>query len=277
MRLRIPLSVAVVGALLLGGAATGTTRATWTDSVDLAASAMSSGSMGLTAAASDGSLSVPRGGSGTVMVTVNDTSSAAAKNLRQRVTATVGESLPTGITATLTTVDAGRCTGTPQGPVDLTPGGSLTTCVTVAATSGTSAASATVTVGVSGAQVRGGTVAGWTTPTQTVTVPVTVQGFGAPVLVCSPGPQGNGSYEFSWAGLPDATSYWIRAATADSGYQLVGVRGASTTSFTLTLEQNETVLVHVVALSSSWQLGTSNVLRIRRNGNSSNFSCEDLG
>jgi hypothetical protein len=49
MNLRIPFAVTVVGALFVGGATTGTTLASWVDSESLAGTAVSSGTISLTA------------------------------------------------------------------------------------------------------------------------------------------------------------------------------------------------------------------------------------
>lgn len=279
MHARIPFAVAVVGVLLVGGATTGTTRAAWADGADLQAASVGSGTMGNAAAASPTGLTVQRGGSATSRVAVTDTSGPAAPNLRQRITPSLTGSLPTGVTATLTTVGGGgACTGTPQGPVVLTAGGSLTTCVTVAAAPTSTATSAIVTVAIDGTQELGGSAPGWSTPTRTVSIPVTIQGP-APVLSCSPGAGAGGVFVFSWLAVPGVLSYQVQTSGDGTGFGLTLTVNAGPSSHThaALLAKNDVLYVRVVATATGGGVATSNVLRLERRGNSSNVDCEDLG
>lgn len=278
---RIPLIVAVVGALLVGGATTGTTRASWTDGANLQPAAVGSGSMGNTASASPTSLTVQRGSSATSRVTVTDTSSAAAKNLQQRITPTLTGSLPSGVTATLTTVGGGgACTGTSQGPVVLVPGGSFSSCVTVTASSSSTASSATVTVSIDGVQVRGGTASGWSSPTRTLNIPVTIQSSVLPpAITCAPGQGVGGAFAFSWLSVPGATSYQVEASGDGTSFGVSASLGIGPSSYThlVLLEKNEVLYVRVVATGAGGAVAVSNTLLLERRGNSSNVDCEDQG
>ena len=200
-------------------------------------------------------------------MTVTDTSSPTAKNLRQRVTPTLTGAQP-GITPSLTTATANGCTATPQGAVDLAPGGSFTTCVTVSTSATSTATKATLQLSYSGAQVRGTTVAGWTTAAQTVTVPVTIA-VTAPVLDCSPGKaNGQGNYTFSWSAITGATSYKVYAAATQNGtYSLAGTVSGSQTQSSATLERNETRYVRVTAVVGATESARSNAIWLQRRGN----------
>lgn len=263
---RTLLLAAVVGVLLIGGAVTGGTHASWVSRASLQAAGVTSATMGLGATASPTTLSVERGSAATTRVTVNDTSSTAARNLRQRVTPTLTGSLPTGITARLITATANGCAATAQGAVDLAPGGSFTTCVTVAASASSTATSASVRLSYSGAQVRGTTVAGWTTAAQTVTVPVTIA-VSPPVLDCTPGnANGQGNYTFSWSAVTGATAYGIyRGNTQNGTYSLVGTVSGSQTQVSATLERNESGFVRVTAVVGGTEGARSNAIRLQRN------------
>ncbi|MBD3924193.1 hypothetical protein IEZ26_06135 [Nocardioides cavernae] len=262
---RTLLLAAVVGVLLIGGATTGGTHASWVSRANLQTAGVSSATMGLGATASPTTLEVERGSTESTRVTVTDTSSTAARNLRQRATPTLTGSLPTGITASLTTATANGCTATAQGAVDLAPGGSFTTCVTVSASASTTATSATVRLSYSGAQVRGTTVAGWTTAAQTVTVPVTIV-VTEPVLDCSPGnANGQGSYTFSWSAITGATAYrFYRATTQNGTYSLAGTVPGSQTQVSTTLDRGESGFVRVTAVVGGTESARSNAIRLQR-------------
>ncbi len=210
MNHRIPLIVAVVGALLVGGATTGSTRASWVDQVNLPTHAVGSGEMTRTGVAAPTSLSVTKGLTATTKVTATNSSPAAAKNLVQRITPTVSVSTTpgsaTGVTASLTTTNSGgTCTGTAQGPVSTTAGQNFVFCVNVSATAGTTATAATVTVTLSGQQMRNGNPQGWNS-SQTVTVPVTVLAPTppTPVLTCV---EIGSDARVSWTEVPGTTYY----------------------------------------------------------------------
>lgn len=265
MSSRTLLLAAVVGVLLIGGAVTGGTHASWVSRANLQAAGVTSATMGLGAAASPTTLAVVRGSSASARVTVDDTSSTAARNLRQRVTPTLTGSLPGGITAILTTATASGCAATAQGVVDLAPGGSFTTCVTVSATASSTATSATVQLSYSGAQVRGATVAGWTTAAKTVTVPVTIV-VSEPVLDCSPGnANGQGNYTFSWSAITGATSYRLYAATTQDGpYVLLETVPGNQTRFTYNLDRNQTGFARITAVVGGTESPRSNAIRLQR-------------
>jgi hypothetical protein len=265
MSSRTLLLAAVVGVLLVGGATTGRTHASWVSRANLQAAGVTSASMGLGATASPTTVVVARGSAESTRVTVSDTSSATAKNLRQRVTPTLVASLPSGVTASLTAATANGCTATAQGSVDLAPGGSFTTCVTVSASASSTATSATVRLSYSGAQVRGTTVAGWTTAAQTVTVPVTIA-VSEPDLACSPGnANGQGNYTVSWSAIAGATSYRLYAATAQDGpYFLLETVPGNQTRFTYNLERNQTGFGRVTAVVGGTESARSNAIRLQR-------------
>ncbi|WP_432476790.1 hypothetical protein [Nocardioides sp. GXQ0305] len=272
MNRRVPLFVAVVGALLIGGATTGTTRASWVDQGNLQAARVSSGTMGLAGSATPAGISVDRGSSATTLVTVSDTSSTAARNLRQRMTPSLTGSLPSGVTASLTTSNGSNCGTASQGPVDLNPGGSTTMCVTVTASSSTAATSANVNVAFSGAQVRGGTVAGWTTPQQTVTIPVSIAAN--LMLSCggsvNPGPQ----YRLTWNDV-DADAYVVyRSSNPNGPWQTVGLTGRNTLQYVEDQWSTSQQSYFAVQAIDNWSVTlTSNVLSVRRSGNSNTFTC----
>jgi hypothetical protein len=257
MRTRAVLLVAVVGALLVGGATTGTTLASWRDQAGAASGSVASGSMALTAASTPATLSVARGTTGTTLVTVSDASSAQAKNLVQRLTPTVTGTLPSGVSATLTTRSGSTCTSTVQGAVTTGPSGSFVTCLNVSVASGATATSATVTVSVAGRQLRGGTPAGWTATDRTVTVPVTV--FTAPpVISCL---WQGGSLYVTWA-TAAGTTYTGYYATSQAGpYTSFG---AVTAPLPMTVSPNSSFYVRVTASAGGQPSGYSNTLLLAR-------------
>ncbi len=264
MSSRTLLLAAVVGILLIGGATTGGTHASWVSRANLQAAGVASATMGLEATAAPTTLALDRGSSKSTRVTVYDTSSTAAKNLRQRVTPTLAGALPAGITASLTTATANGCAATAQGAVDLAPGGSFTTCLTVSASVSSAATAATLNVTYAGAQVRGTTVAGWTTAAQTVTVPVTIEIL-EPVLGCSPGNASWPSrYTYSWSPTAGATSYRVyEAATQNGTYNLADTVPGTQTQVTTTLGVFETRFVRVTAVVGAAESARSNVIRLR--------------
>lgn len=199
MSSRIPLLVAVVGALLLGSATTGGTHASWTSQRQLAAHSVGSGSMGFTATTPAG-IAVNRVlfDTANTFFVVRDTS--GGKNLTQRITVTV-ESTPAGMSATVGT----SCgSGGASMSLDTTPGsGDRTLCVRV--TSSATAVSGNVTLSLSGAQRP----TGWTTPTTTRSFPVTVSAA-APVPPVLTGCEmrksgGNRFATLTWASIPGVT------------------------------------------------------------------------
>ena len=251
------LSVAVVGALLVGGAVTGTTAASWTDQRPLAASSVGSGSMSFTTTAPAG-VTVARtaGASATTSFVLDDTS--VGKKLQQRITASV-TGTPTGITATVGT----NCPSASSVQVNTTPtSADVPLCVRVI--SSATAVSGSVTISVSGAQRP---TAGWTTPVSTVTVPVLVgTAPAAPVISCLGATQ-NG---FSWPAVSGATNYVVTSSATQTGTYL-DVATTATTSHTPTLAGSTTTFFRVRATNPAGSSAASNTLRITRTG--PNYTC----
>ena len=178
MNPRIPFVVAVVGALLVGGATTGGTNASWSGQRTLAANSVSSGQMSYTATTPGGvTVSKVAGAFADTTLVLDDTS--VGKKLGQRITATVGTT-PTGVTATVGTTCPGAASVV---TVDTTPtSADQTLCVRV--TSSPTAVSGDVTLNLSSAQRP---VAGWTTTPITRSFVVTVTRRrcpAAPTLAC---------------------------------------------------------------------------------------------
>lgn len=271
MNPRIPLVAAVVGALLVGGATTGGTYASWSSQRQLTAHSVSSGQMSYTATTPAGvTVSRVAGATADTTLVLDDTS--AGKKLVQRITATVGAT-PTGVTATVGT----SCPGAATTSVDTTPtSADQTLCVRV--TSSTTAVSGNVTINLSSAQRP---VAGWTTAAITRQVPVTVTdpGPSAPSgLSCNGGTTGsNGGtgVRLTWT-LNGSTSYKIYQAlfaTPDT-FTVVGTPGSSTSTFTTTgFAQNEVRYYRITGLQGASESMPSATLRVDRNGNSNNFTC----
>lgn len=169
-------TVAVTGALVLGGAATGTTLALWRDQAAMAATAVSSGSLTVSAAGL-GSLTGLEPGVGQVVSgTITDTSPSAAKNLRTTFhldgVSTSNNAVAGHLLVSATAVPSnGNCTATtafkPVGPsytstalttTGLPAGTTLKLCLTVrldpAAPSSARGQSATLTLTLRSQQVR---------------------------------------------------------------------------------------------------------------------------
>ena len=267
MTRRFGLYVAVVGALLAGGATTGTTHAAWTSEAIHQGTSVSSGSMGFDPSASPASLTVTRGTTATVRITVTDTSTASAKNLVQRITPVLGGGLPSGVTSSLSTLQSGACSGGAQDAVSLTPGQAFTTCLHVTASASTTATSATATVTFSGAQLQGGTPRGWTAPTRTVSVPVTITApLAAPTIRCAGATQST----LTWPAVSGATGYVVTSSPTQTG-SYGDVATQASTSYTATLSGQSTTYWRVRATNTSSTSAPSNTLRITRTGNS--YSC----
>ncbi len=209
MSSRIPLFVAVVGALLLGSAATGGTHASWVGQRQLAAHSVGSGSMTFTATTPAGiSVTKVSGATADTSFVVNDTS--AGKNLKQRITAAVA-STPAGISATVGT-NCGSGSGSVS--VDTTPvSGNQTLCVRV--TSSATAASGTVTLSLSGAQRP----TGWTTATVTRSFAVTVSTPTTPALTC--GSRSGNDVPFTWQPVA-GESYTVERSTTSADHGIPG-------------------------------------------------------
>jgi hypothetical protein len=258
MSRRIPLYVAVVGALLVGGATTGTTGATWTGQRQLAATAVGSGQMGF-ATTTPAGVTVPQGpGSATTSFVLDDTSTG--KNLRQRITAQVAGT-PTGVTATVGT----SCPGAASVQVDTTPASAeVSLCVRV--TGSATATAGTVTLNLSGAQQP----SGWTTPVSVVSVPVTVGVVPtAPNLTCT-GPNQNG---FGWAAVTGAASYTIASSGSQNGTYTD--RATQTqTQYLPTVGGQSTTFFRVRATNTAGSSPNSNAVRITRSGSA--YTCAVL-
>lgn len=271
---RAVVAATVLGALLVGGAGTGgSTYARWVDQVKQGSSSVLSGSMGFTAAAAPASLSVGRGTSGSTVVTVTDTSQG--KNLVQRVTPTVAAT--NGVSASLVTRSGGSCTSTAQGPVALTPSQAFSTCVSVSVPQGTVAGSATVTVTLNGAQVRGGSATGWTFGPRTVSIPVTITGSvpAAPVLTCASGSGSSTGYTFSWPAVTDATGYTVhRSDTTNTDAAFGQVASQAATSWTALVGGSQTSYVRVKAVNAAGSSAYSNTLRLIKT--TGNVTCSEV-
>jgi hypothetical protein len=263
---RIAVVAVVLGAFLLGGVGTGATYARWVDQAPLPSSSAGSGAMSFTAAAAPASLSVARGTTATTQVTVTDTSQG--KNLVQRVTPTVAAT--NGVTASLVTRSGGSCTTTAQAAVALTPTQSFSTCVNVTVPSGTTASSATATVTLNGAQVRGSTVAGWTSGPRTVTLQIAITDA-APIVSCGVGVTPAPAYRFTWTGT--GSSYRVyRSSSSSTGFTQVAT--TTGTSYTETTQaQNQIWYFRVTQVTGSTESAPSNTIRVDRSGNSNNYTC----
>lgn len=255
---RIPLIVAVVGALLVGGATTGTTRASWTDQAPLQQHGVASGQMSYTATTPAGvSVDQVAGATADTTFVLDDTS--AGKNLTQRITATVAGA-PTGVTATVGT----SCPGSATVFVDTTPtSADQTLCVRV--TSSATAVSGDVTINLSSAQRP---AAGWTTPIITRTFPVTVTTPAPSAATLACGSSTNNSHTFSWASVTGATSYSVfrsNTANADASYSSV-LTGTTATSYTAAVSNGQISYLRVKAVNGTGSSAYSNTVRIERIG-----------
>lgn len=241
MRSRIPLTVAVVGALLIGGATTGTTRASWTGQASLRSSSVASGQMSYTATTPAGvTVNKAAGSTADTTFVLDDTS--AGKNLTQRITAAVA-STPTGVTATIGT----SCPGGPSVSVDTTPTSpDQTLCVRV--TSSTTAVSGNVTIDLSSAQRP---TAGWTTTPITRTFAVTVDTGvpGVPANFRCTG-RANNTVDLAWSAVSGATSYKI--------YRRNGASAPFTYPSSTSVTSSPALAVH----RNTWSAGSSDTISL---------------
>jgi hypothetical protein len=264
MMSRIPLIAAVVGALLVGGATTGVTHASWTGQRHLQAHQVSAGSMSFTAT-SPGAVTVDKvsGSTAETSFVLDDTS--AGKNLQQRITATVAGA-PAGVTATVGT----SCTTTAaSASVDTTPTSlDQTLCVKVA--SSPTAVSGTVTVSIAGAQQP----TGWSTPVLTRTIPVTVNAAAVPAVPPLLGclPRDGGNISFTWA--PETgLSYTLYSASVNQDANYVSA-GAVTPPHSVAPGQNTTTFYRVKATNPAGATsGFSNTVRVLRGNGASTITC----
>ena len=279
---RIPFVAAVVGALLIGGATTGGTHASWVSTAQLsgkstAGYSVKSGNIGLTAP-SNAAFASNFGKSGpaqTTTFTVTDNS--AGKNLKQQVTASVSQ--PSGFTVTVGATCAAATSASATSANNIGPAPTTkTTTFCVKATPGSGAVTGSITVTLDGQQKP----AGWTAPSQQFTIPVTVNAPAptAPTLSCSPGRQNNNDFAFSWSAVTGATGYTVYVAGANADANYGPVTGMPTTSTSLTVNgftDNVDRFYRVKVTTASGTSGYSNTIKITRTGNGSgNFNCSGV-
>lgn len=262
MQSKIPLIAAVVGALLVGGATTGTTRASWTSQASLRSSSVGSGQMGYTATTPAGvTVNKVAGSTADTTFVLDDTS--LGKNLAQSITASVGTT-PTGVSATVGT----SCPGGPSVSVDTTPTSpDQTLCVRV--TSSSTAVSGNVTINLNSAQRP---TAGWTTPAITRTVAVTVNQpatLPAPTGLACTG--GSGTSVLTWNAVSGATGYQV--FRADNNALIRSVSGTSSGNLVESdmgspVTSSQKYSLHVKATNSTSTSGASGsfIIQFKPNG-----------
>ena len=251
---RIPFVAAVVGALLVGGATTGGTNASWSNRQDLAASSVSSGRLGYTAS-NPGGVTVSRVAGATADTTLVLDDTSVGRNLGQRTTVTVGTT-PAGVTATVGTT----CSGAASVAVDTTPtSADRTLCVRV--TSSTTAVSGNVTLTLSSAQHP---VAGWTTTpisrSVAVTVTAPVPAPTAPAISCTTAGSG-----LSWTAVSGATYAVHRSPTPGGTYSTESTNAMS--PYLPSLNGQSTTYFTVTASNAGGTSSPSNIIKIVRDGN----------
>ncbi|GAA1478358.1 hypothetical protein GCM10009623_28040 [Nocardioides aestuarii] len=263
MNPRIPFVAAVVGALLVGGATTGGTHASWSSQRQLAGHSVSSGQMSYTAT-TPGGVTVSRVAGATADTTLVLDDTSVGKKLGQRITATVG-STPTGVTATVGTA----CPGTSTVSVDTTPtSADQTLCVRV--TSSTTAVSGNVNLTLSSAQRP---TAGWTTPAITRTIAVTVA---TQPLTCS-AQSVKDVRSFTWEPVSGATGYTVTVSGSQTGsYSTTATYGSTTTQHQVTLTSPAVRYFRVTAATAAGPTEVPGALRMERvsNNGNSNMLCE---
>lgn len=263
---RIPLVATVVGALLIGGATTGGTFASWSNQRQLHAHGVQSGQLSFTAT-SPGAVAVDQTAGYTADSTFVLDDTSVGKNNRQRITASVAGT-PAGITARIGTSCASATTASVA--VDTTPtSADQSLCVRVTVDMPTTAVSGNVTVTISGAQRP----TGWSTPSTMLQVPVTVTPAVstpvAPVISCGAF-QSNGNYSFTWTAL-DGLTYSVHRSTGpnlDGSFATVTATGNS--PYTASLANPSTTFWRVKATNAAGTSGWSNTLRLARDGNGIN-------
>jgi len=271
MKSRIPLIVAVAGALLIGGATTGSTRASWTSQAPLHQHSVASGQMSYTATTPAGvAVNKVAGSTAETTFVLDDTSQG--KKLTQRITATVGTT-PTGVTATVGTT----CPGDVSVSVAMTPTTpNQALCVRV--TSSTTAVNGNVTINLSSAQRP---VAGWTTPTITKSVAVTVNNPvvapSAPQLTC--GTRNNNDIPFTWVAVSGETYTVHRSTTTNTAgaFSPAPTPPAYTTPYVVNMPDNITTRYYrVSATNSGGTSGFSNTVEIKRVSGSASIACNPV-
>lgn len=263
MNPRFVFVAAVVGALLVGGATTGGTRASWSDHATASTSSITVGQLAFAATTPTGvTVDKVAGSTATTGLVVDDTS--LGKTLKQQITASV-TSVPSGVTATIGTT----CPGAASVQVDTTPtSADVALCVRVV--SSPMAVTGNVTIQLTGAQQP----SGWTTPSTTRSFSVTVNQPTsppiAPVLSCES--RSNNDFTYSWAPvLGDTYVRYTATADADANY---GSPTAVTSPSSINMSTNNTILfVRVKATNSVGTSGWSNTLQFKRGTGSASITC----
>ena len=263
---RIPLVAAVVGVLLVGGATTGGTFASWTSQRPLHANGVQSGQLSFTAT-SPGAVAVDQTAGSTADSTFVLDDTSTGKNNQQRITASI-VGTPAGITAKIGTSCATATSASVA--VDTTPtSANQTLCVKV--TSSTTAVSGDVTVSLSGAQRP----TGWSTPTSTVPIPVTVNtpGPAAPMLSCRP--RNGNTISFTWASVSGETyTLFMATSNEEAGYAPVGTVAPP---HVVSPGQNTEVFYRVKAANSQSGVSEfSNTIRVARDNGASTITCQEV-
>jgi hypothetical protein len=267
---RIPFVAAVVGALLIGGATTGGTHATWVNAQSLAASTAKSGSMDFTLGAPSTLAAINAGSEGQTTFVVTDT--GVGKKLVQRITATVA-STPAGVSAFVATGSTCGGSTAPAAFADKTPSDASRTqtyCVRVMSTA--TAVSGNVTLSVTGAQRP----SGWSVAAKTVTIPVTITQPAppAPALVCSGTSSDPNARTFTWTSVGSGATYQVyRQAPGATTFTPLTPTQSATTFTETNLGANLTSLFKVKSILNGVESIFSSTVTISRNGNSANYNC----
>jgi hypothetical protein len=289
---RTPLAVAVVGALLIGGATTGTTHALWRDEATVPGSSVASGTMSHAVTVDDSTpfetVSLVPGQSPTVIdATIADTS-PPAKNLRQAVKFTgvelVGQD--TGLSLSQLTMSAGTrtsngCSAATPAAADgdlsaalgtTSPGDSIHVCLRIAAVTGTTA-SGTLQLTFAGEQVRpGGQPAGWTS-VSTASVGLTVtSGPAVPpalVLRCD----SDKGTRIVWDARATSFNVYESESLAFGSEPITTTTSNQYTRDPFPHDTNATRYFKVRSTSNGVESPDSNIIKMRRNGASVNVSC----
>ncbi len=297
MSLRTVLASTVVGALLVMGAVTGGTHATWRDAASASTGTARSGvlAVGFPGPAS-GSWSAPlvRGTAVAAATTVVNDSAANSKNLRVQLhldAVTSSNAALDGVLQVNARRVTGSCTAAGSGfktvgagytptaisTANLTSGQQVTLCLTLllpaSAPQSAGGQSATLTFTVRGQQTRAGAAMGWRT-TRTATAPVSTAAIpDAPVLSCG-SRSSSSTYSLSWSAVSAATSYTVYRASSNNDASYDELTTTSSQTATITLSSNGTRYYRVTATGAGGESDFSNTLKLVRQGNSNNnFEC----
>jgi hypothetical protein len=286
MSRRTPLVVAVVGALLVGGATTGTTLAQWRDQAAMPAGGITSGSMSHAVEDPGSALELTAGSGVTTTVLVRDTSSAAARNLRQtiRIRDVALVDPTSGLSRSNLSLSVERkpwsgCSTPGSGPDRLprslgttSPGETIEVCLAVVADASTPTSAGSLRLDLAAEQVRpDGSPAGWTSES-IATISLTVA---APTLPSTPTVachSGKGA-TFGWT---EGGSYYkvYRAAESSGPFTVVSTQTAAEyTDSGSGFSKNEVRFFRVRAVNASGESVDSQVVLIERNGSSDNYKC----